>query len=141
MRSIVVTLLFLLGASAACEAQQGAATPPPVKLIDYLARNDPKNPGSAQFILLRCAALYSFFANAARAEKPTYAEAFEKTGGAFFFVGLSVMKDSEEFALDQVKRSLKMYTDRALAAKANTGSWASDELISSDGDFCKALKN
>ena len=45
------------------------------------------------------------------------------------------------YVIDQLQRMTLMYTDRARAAKANTGNMFDDELLSSDKSFCDLLLN
>jgi hypothetical protein len=43
------------------------------------------------------------------------------------------------FVRDQVQRTARMYSDRARAAKANTGSVFEDAQLRSDMFFCKPI--
>lgn len=118
---------------------QNAASPPPISLDDYSSKNGLKGQAGVQFVSLRCSAVYLFAAGMLRNDSPSMAEKYDAGAKGMMAIALGTQGATEEFVRDQIGRMASMYSDRARAAKANTGNVFDDALLRSDILFCKAI--
>lgn len=137
--STAIVLLAVWTNAPEVAAQKALAAPSPVTLENYVATHGIDDQAGVQFLTLRCAALYLLSSNWLSDESPGVAAQFKVAGKQFLAVASSTAKGQEEFIRDQVGRMTQMYSDRARAAKANTGSVFDDPLLRSDMFFCKKL--
>lgn len=122
-----------------CAQGSSPASPPPISLEEYAAKNGINNEAAIQFISLRCTALYMFSAGMLQNDNAGMAAQFEEGATRFLALAFQTAKRQEDFVRDQVQRMSRMYSDRARAAKANTGNVFEDTLLRSDMFFCKPI--
>lgn len=120
-------------------AGPAAANPPPapISLEQYAKTNNIAGRAGVQFVSLRCGSLYTFTAGMLEADgQAELADAHRGVAKGFTAKAIGV-SDDRTFVLDQMKRMLAMYSERARQSKANTGSVFDDLLLRSDFEFCK----
>lgn len=118
-----------------------AANPPsaPVSLEQYAKSNNIAGRAGTQFITLRCGSLYTFTAGMLQADDQAgLADTHREVANRFIARALTT-GDDQAFILDQMKRMLAMYSERAKQSKATAGSVFNDPLLRSDVEFCKNI--
>lgn len=138
--SNLISILLMLPLPVA--AQVGATTVPAALSIEqFLVRNVPDAPSTKQFVFLRCAALYTFFGGVIGAQGDAKSEAAYNQAGFRFLSMAAELEPQKEVAgvVDQMRRMVVMYSDRAKDTKARTGSISDDPLIKSDAEVCKKI--
>lgn len=120
-------------------AQQPNASPPPISLEQFAEKNDLTKPAGIQFVSLRCGALHLFSAGMLATDSPDMAARFNESAKMFITMALSSAQGGNEFVRDQVERMTLMYSERARAAKANTGNVFDDPIVREDILFCKRV--
>jgi hypothetical protein len=119
----------------------GQEPPKTISIEEYAQSNSMAGMAAKQFVVMRCAALYAFMAEAAQAASDNpLADALFKVGGRFLGIAIRLENNTAStFPQDQIVRMAVIYAGRAAEAKARTGNWSDDPLIRSDGDFCRIV--
>lgn len=130
-------LIALLAGVLAVRPAAANPPPAPVSLEQYATTNNIAGRAGVQFVTLRCGSLYTFTAGMLQADdKAELADTHREVANRFIVRAISA-GDDQGFILDQMKRMLAMYSERAKQSKANTGNVFDDPLLRSDLEFCK----
>ena len=138
LRLALWSTLTILWAQPCLAQVSRNSSPQPVSLDQFAGSSDITSPGGIQFISLRCGALHLFIAGILESQLPKMAGPFDESAKSFVGAAITVSNDSS-FVFDQLKRMVEMYSERAKAAKANTGNMFADPILNGDSAFCKRL--
>jgi hypothetical protein len=118
-----------------------------VSISEFLKGQSIEKPNTVQFVAMRCAALLYVFYQAVPETDVQRRESLSQRAMAFMLRAQGIQERvapknadfKDGFVIGNVKKMEELYIDRAVEARARTGHFSSDPIISADGELCGSI--